>query len=76
VSGLSGWCSQLGRPNHAGCRVHCACACHGRVEIGLPTTSPAQNNGAQETTNASRPRIKGAGTPTRGLADRLETTDS
>ena len=32
--GLSGWCSQRGRPNHAGCRMPttCACECHGGVE--------------------------------------------
>jgi len=34
------------------------------------------DNESQETTNASRPRAIGAPTPARGLADRLETTDS
>lgn len=66
----SGWCAQLGRPNHAGCTsLRCGCDCHLRVGA----VEHAETQGHDKT---SRPRTSGVAAPARGLADREDTTDS
>lgn len=46
------------------------------VDVRFPLSAPAERISDKDTTKRVDPWVMGAGTPTRGLADRKDTTDS